>query len=165
MNLREIDKSALLDQLVAVVERDLAQCIAAQKVTSEGATHEESRPENDKDTRALESSYLARGQARRVVELQEALTRLSAVTPRRFDGEHPIQSTALVELVLDDDSIELCWLLPVAGGVHLNANGVTITTVTLSAPLGHGLVGRTQGESFEVQLPHGPREYLIGSIA
>jgi len=43
---------------------------SAQRTVVEGATHEENKPENDKDTRALEQSYLARGQAQRVVELQ-----------------------------------------------------------------------------------------------
>ena len=42
---------------------DLATLEKAQHATQAAATHEEAKPENDKDTRALEQSYLARGQA------------------------------------------------------------------------------------------------------
>ena len=45
------------------VAADLASLQRAHRATVEGATHEEAKPENDKDTRALEQSYLARGQS------------------------------------------------------------------------------------------------------
>ena len=49
---------------------------------TEGATHSEARPENDKDTRGLELSYLARGQAQRVAELQIVLGAVSEMRLR-----------------------------------------------------------------------------------
>ncbi|HWZ89090.1 MAG TPA: hypothetical protein VNW92_09580, partial [Polyangiaceae bacterium] len=60
------DKARILSLLRARVAADLATMSAAQRAVVVGATHEENRPENDKDTRALEQSYLARGQAQRV---------------------------------------------------------------------------------------------------
>ena len=66
-----VDKVEILKLLRERVSADLATMSAAQRAVVDGATHEENRPENDKDTRALEQSYLARGQAQRVVELQE----------------------------------------------------------------------------------------------
>jgi hypothetical protein len=48
------EKSVLLSELVSKVEIELAAAVLAQKTTHEGATHEQAKPENDKDTRALE---------------------------------------------------------------------------------------------------------------
>src|ERR1700761_8976870 len=72
------NKPEILKLLSEQVSADLAVMSAAQRTVVDGATHEENRPENDKDTRALEQSYLARGQAQRVVELQDALNKLKA---------------------------------------------------------------------------------------
>ncbi|HEX2686728.1 MAG TPA: hypothetical protein VHN14_08920, partial [Kofleriaceae bacterium] len=57
------DKATLKAELVAqlVAALDLAQ--RAHAAALEGATHAEARAENPKDTRGLEQSYLARGQA------------------------------------------------------------------------------------------------------
>lgn len=51
--------------LIAALERTLELLERAHADAAEGATHEEAKPEDDKDTRALEQSYLARGQAQR----------------------------------------------------------------------------------------------------
>src|SRR3954465_14895853 len=96
-----IDKRDILSLLRESVSADLATMSAAQRVVVDGATHEENRPENDKDTRALEQSYLARGQAQRVVELQDALNLLKALELRAFEAASPIALGALV--ALDDD--------------------------------------------------------------
>ena len=50
-------------------------------------THEESRAENDKDTRAIEASYLALGLARRVVELRPRVETRAGAGVRDPSGE------------------------------------------------------------------------------
>ena len=54
-------KTQLRDELLAVLAAQLAVADRAHQASLEGATHEEAKPENNKDTRALEQSYLARG--------------------------------------------------------------------------------------------------------
>src|SRR3954465_10121616 len=93
-----IDKRDILSLLRESVSADLATMSAAQRIVVDGATHEENRPENDKDTRALEQSYLARGQAQRVVELQGALNQLKAMELRDFSAGAAIALGALVAL-------------------------------------------------------------------
>jgi hypothetical protein len=56
-------KAQLKAELVTILEGTLAGLERAHADARAGATHEEAKPENDKDTRALEQSYLARGQA------------------------------------------------------------------------------------------------------
>ena len=54
-----MDKNALRDELVARVAEELEALERAHRAVMEAATHEEAKPENDKDTRALEQSYLS----------------------------------------------------------------------------------------------------------
>ena len=74
------DKTAVREALEAALERALETMVNAARTTREGAIHEDSRAEGDKDMRSTEQSYLARGQAMRVEELAEQLQRLRTAT-------------------------------------------------------------------------------------
>ena len=65
------EKHRVLSAVVEKLSEVLAQMAQAAEETRKDATHEEAKPENDKDTRALEQSYLARGQAMRAEQLAE----------------------------------------------------------------------------------------------
>ncbi|HSC88858.1 MAG TPA: hypothetical protein VLC09_16360, partial [Polyangiaceae bacterium] len=89
-SLSNLDKAALLAELIGRLERDLESITAAQKATQEGATHEENRSESDKDMRATEVSYLARGQAERVMTLRDELALLRGLPLKVFDDSSPL---------------------------------------------------------------------------
>lgn len=144
-------KSALRAELVAQLEAALAAATAAHAATVAGATHAEAKPENDKDTRALEQQYLARGQAQRVVELQDALTELANWVPRGFGEDDAVGLGALV--TLDEDGDERQVFVAPAGGGNQLAGGIQV--VTPKSPLGALLVGKHAGD--EVELKAGPR--------
>ena len=124
-----IDKSRVRAALVARIEGDLAIATEAQRRTQSGATHEESKPENDKDTRAIESSYLARGQAQRVVELTHELTVATALELRTFGEDSPIAVSALVGLD-DGDKTGFYFLSPAGGGLTLEVGEVAVRVLT-----------------------------------
>jgi hypothetical protein len=158
-----IDKARVLAALRARLERDLAVATDAQRQTQSGATHEESKPENDKDTRALESSYLARGQAQRVLELTQALASASAFVLRTYGPDSPIGASALVAL---DDGSDMAhyFLAPIGGGLMFDVDGVVVRVLTPASPLGRALVGQTEGADIEVQTPQGLRQYSIAAV-
>ena len=52
------------------------------RATARSATHAEAKQENDKDTRALEETYLAAGQAQRVAELELDLVEIRSLGTR-----------------------------------------------------------------------------------
>jgi transcription elongation GreA/GreB family factor len=158
-----LEKSRVRAVLVARLERDLAVVAEAQRRTQRGATHEESKPENDKDTRALESSYLARGQAQRVVELTNELALASALELRRFDDGSPITVSALVELD-DGERSSFYFLSPVGGGLTLDVDGVAVRVLTPQAPLGRALLGQALGSDVEVMTPQGLRQYSVAGV-
>ena len=159
-----IDKREILRLLRESVMADLATMSAAQRVVVDGATHEENRPENDKDTRALEQSYLARGQAQRVVELQDALNLLKTLEPRTFAAESRIALGALVAL---DDGGELVhyFIAPAGGGVRVSVAEVEVRVVTPQSPIARALLGKREGDDLELRTPQGVRECSIASVS
>lgn len=159
-----IDKAPLLQRLLERLTRDLELAEQAQRATQAGATHEESRPENDKDTRALESSYLARGQAKRVLELTGEIQSLRLLEQRAFEPTMPIALSALVELTTDDEGRLTYWLAPAGAGAQLELEGRTVRVVTPRSPLGRALIGRVCGDVVEVQTPQGLVEYEVAAV-
>lgn len=158
-----VDKGRVRAALVARLEADLATVAEAQRRTQSGATHEESKPENDKDTRALESSYLARGQAQRVVELTNELAIASALELRSFVGQSPIAVSALVGLD-DGERIGFYFVSPAGGGLTLDVDGTVVRVLTPQAPLGRALLGQQLGNDIEVKTPQGLRQYTVASV-
>jgi transcription elongation GreA/GreB family factor len=140
-------KAALKGELERLLAADLASRESAHHAAMEAATHEEAKPENDKDTRALEQSYLARGEALRVEELRQGLADVRGMTTRAFREDDPVALGALVT-VDDVDRVLVYWLAPYGGGTRL-AEG-TIQVVTPRSPLGKALLGKRSGDECEL---------------
>lgn len=167
--LEHIDKSALLLALRGHLEQELSQLLKAQRSTQEGATHEESRAENDKDTRALESTYLARGLSERVAQLENGLKATLGLKPRTFGADDPVALGALVAVELGPQ--EAFYLVAPAGAgarlnlpTHLELKSQHVQIVTTKSPLGQALLGKYVDDDFEVQTPQGRREGTITAI-
>ena len=155
------DKAALKAELIAVIAAALDAAQRAHAAAIEGATHAEARAENAKDTRGLEQSYVARGHAQRVAELEAGLAAVTALALRQFSPGDPI---ALGALVTVDDAGERkqLFLAPHGGGSAL-AGGVQ--AVTPSSPLGRALLGKHVDDDVELRLPGGPRSLLVVAVA
>ncbi len=154
------DKQEILKLLRERVSADLATMVAAQRTVVDGATHEENKPENDKDTRALEQSYLARGQAQRVVELQDALNQLNALELLTFRADSPIVLSALVSLD-DGDQETHYFIAPAGGGERVKLGKVEVRVVTPQSPIARALLGKRQGDDLELRTPQGVSECSI----
>jgi transcription elongation GreA/GreB family factor len=155
------DKTTLHAELCAHLEQALAQARAAHAAAIEGAFHPEAKAENDKDTRGLEQSYLARGQAQRVVELETALADVTVMELRTFTKRDKVLRGALVQ-VGEDDSDRWYFLAPGGGGTELS-NGVQV--ITPVSPLGRVLLGKQVGDSVELRVAAKVRELEILDIA
>jgi transcription elongation GreA/GreB family factor len=140
-------KQQLLAELLSTIAAELAAAERAYRATREGATHEEAKPENDKDTRALEQSYLARGQAKRIEELRAGIAALEAMKVGAFPEGTAVALGAVVEL--SEESGDTTVLVAPCGGGSKLANG-DVQVVTPQSPLGRGLLGKRQGDECEV---------------
>jgi len=153
-----IDKTELVRELCAALAEKERLTAQQADAAHQAATHEESVPENDKDTRALESSYLAGAQAARARELKAIQNALSFVPLRDFGARGEIGLTAVVTLRFAGKSL-LYFIMPHGGGFKLHHG--TVTVVTPEAALGQGLIGLTAGEALTV----GGRDYEVAEIA
>ena len=156
----KFSKRHILDALIATIESEIAARIRNAEATTKGATHEEARPENDKDTRALEATYLARGQAMRVEELQDALAKIRFLNIRDFEEDELIDIGALVTLETDGELAHLL-LIPEGGGRVIEIDGQSIKVINPASPLGRALVDKRVGDEFELPLGGRIREYEV----
>ncbi|MBX3041656.1 MAG: hypothetical protein KF789_13200 [Bdellovibrionaceae bacterium] len=158
-----MDKKKLLQTICAQLEKDLVALKAAAAQSYDAATNEESRPENQYDTRALESSYLAGAQAHRVKDVEASLTVFKFVEIKKFDADTPIGPTALVRLSIKDKE-NMLFILPTGGGVTVEFEGQTIQVLTAKSPLGEALQGLYEGDAAIVEKGDQTLEYEIISV-
>lgn len=152
-------KKTLKGELVAALEATLASLQAAHAAAREGATHEEAKPENDKDTRALEQSYLARGQAMRIEALKAGL---AAVVAMSVEATGIARSGAVIDAE-DDDGASVCFFLaPEGGGLKLTGG---VLVVTPASPLGAALLGKRAGDEAELLRAGAPRQLSVVRVS
>ncbi len=158
------DKKRVLEAVVARLGETLAQMATTAEQTRKDATHEEAKPENDKDTRALEQSYLARGQAMRAEELVQQREMLRFLPLSRFGPDDALKASALVMLESEEGS-RCIFIAPYGGGTEVVVDGVSVLVVTAASPLGKAVVGRALGDDVEVRVRGALREYAIVEVA
>jgi len=155
------DKTSLRAELHAQLTQALETARAAHAAAIEGATHPEAKAENDKDTRGLEQSYVARGQAQRVAELEAAVADVGRLKLRAFAAGDPVAISALV-VVAEGDTRHRYFVAP-AGGGNMLAGDVQV--ITPASPLGRALLGKRVDDEVEVRLAGKLRELAILEIA
>lgn len=154
------DKAALKAELVEQLALALASAERAHAAAIEGATHTEARSENSKDTRGLEQSYLARGQAQRVAELAAAVAEVGALALRSFAKGDPVALGAVV--TIEEAGARHRWFLAPGGGGSVLAGEIAV--VTPISPLGRALIGKRIDDEVEVRLPGRVRALTIVAL-
>jgi transcription elongation GreA/GreB family factor len=152
-------KQELHAELLSTIAAELAGAERAYHATLQGARHEEAKPENDKDTRALEQTYLARGQAKRIEELRAGIAALEGMRSGVFAEGAVVALGAVVELSEETAPDTTVFVAPCGGGSKL-ANGA-VQVVTPQSPLGRGLLGKRGGDECEVAVGGKTRQLTI----
>ena len=155
-----MNKKNLLQILIQSMENEVPELMAAARATYDAATNEESRPENEYDTRGLEASYLAGAQAKRVAELEKDIHELKQLQIQSFNNQSPIRSTALIEVDHLDKTYWM-FLLPRGGGRFVVHDGQKIQVITPTSPLGESLLGLKVGDVAIVESTDDTKEYEI----
>lgn len=142
-------KSLLLEKIRLELRSQLDRLSKAAFEAHAAATDPGSKAEGKYDTRSLEASYLAAGQARQVDELAAAVRIFEALSLPHFQLDDEIDAGALVELELGG---ERCFflLVPASGGLVLEHEGVEVTLLTPASGLYRNLLEMRVGESLKV---------------
>lgn len=151
---------AFIDQL----RSELESITAAAKNSINVATNQEHQAKSKYDTFSLESSYLARGQAKRVEELADALERLEMLPLKDLDETSPIQLSALIHLEAGDGEKRCLFFGPAGGGEEISVNGEDVIIVTSSSPLGQAVLGKKVGDSFQMKMGIDTQTFTVVSV-
>lgn len=158
-----MDKKKLVETIMAQLTADMAVLKEAALATYEAATHEESKPENEYDTRGLEASYLAGAQAKRIAEIEELLVIYKHLILKDFGPQDKINATALVELELKGKH-SFFFIMAKGGGISVQFEGKTIQVITPATPLGEALQDLRKGDIAVVETGSQVREYEIVNV-
>lgn len=158
-----MNKSSLIQHVIQKLEAELVALKAAALETYAAATGDESKPENKYDTRALEASYLAGAQAKRVRDTEASLAVFRVLKPKSFTATSQIESTALVEVDLDGKTT-FVFIAPARGSLTIDFDGRSIQVITPQSPLGEGLLGLRVGDLAKIDQGSRQLEYEIISV-
>ncbi|AZZ38259.1 hypothetical protein CIK05_01850 [Bdellovibrio sp. qaytius] len=158
-----MDKAALVQKIKSDLQESFEILKAAALATYEDATHEESKPENEYDTRGLEASYLAGAQGKRLAEIEEVFAVYKFLKLRELSATDAIQLSAIVEVQHNNKTLHL-FLVPKGGGMTVAFDGLNIQVVASSSPLGESLLGLHVDDVAIVESPARTLEYDIIAI-
>ena len=153
-------KNTVLAALIEKLESDFKTLKHAALATYEDATHEESKPENKYDTRALEASYLAGAQAQRVADTAEILLFCQNLKIR---NQNKVGIGALVE-VISNEKINYFFYLPTGGGIMIQVDEKIISIISPASPLGKAIHGLEPGDIAEIEMNSIKKLYEIISV-
>ena len=159
-----IVKNSLLNQLIEQAKKELDALESAALATHSYATDQEFKSESKYDTRALEASYLAEAEAKRVEELKLEIQILEEVDVDASAKYGEISIGALVELSFNN-IVKKYFLIPTAGGTVLDVDGEQVVVVSVFSPIGDAMLGLKAGDDFEVETPKFNRTYQIVSFS
>lgn len=141
-------KSLLLERVRNELRSQLDRLTRAAQEAHAAATDPGSRAEGKYDTRSLEASYLAVGQARQVAEIAEALRIFEGLTLPSFSGDDEIDAGALVMVDLNGETS--CFLLvPTSGGLVVEHEGMEVTLLTPDSGLYRSLLEMKVGDTLD----------------
>lgn len=141
-------KAALLEHIRGELRARLDLLARAAMEAHAAATDTGSKAEGKYDTRSLEASYLAAGQAKQVDELADSLRLFDALSLPDFGMEEAIDAGALVEVELAGAS-SFFLLVPASGGLVVTHRGLEITLLTPASPLYQKLLGLRIGDTLD----------------
>ncbi len=152
MTPKKIDKKELVSLVIKYLKKELAQAVSAANEAHAAAVDDQSVAETQYDTLAIEASYLAEGQSRRVQELQEAIFSYQNLILVEFDESKPIALSALVQLNTDNKKQHWFFIGPAAGGFRCQLNEQHITVISPKSPIGNSLMQKFEEDDIDVLL-------------
>jgi transcription elongation GreA/GreB family factor len=156
-----ISRAKAIAAILAEVSAELSAMESLAGDARDEATSSETKSEGKYDTRATEASYLARGQAWRIVELGRLAAWMEALDPNQSHKESVVQVGALVQITGARE--EQLFLAPI-GGAKAEVDGITIRVISPASPLGEAMAELEVGDAFEIESPRGTLQYEITGI-
>lgn len=156
-----IDKKKIVEALVEKLNTELKELEGAARSARDLATSSESKSEGKYDTRAIEASYLAGAQSKRVEEIKMDIQMLEDLDVNSTSTKLQLGSLALINC---NGQERFYFLSSTSGGSMLMIDNHPILVISVFSPIGDAALGLGVGESFEVETPKESREYEVKNI-
>lgn len=151
-----IDKTIIIEQITAQLKKELSLTLIAANNAHKAATDDQSVAETQYDTLAIEQSYLAEGQSRRVDEIKYAIKRLQSIPPEALTTKLKINIGSVVQLEKDIDKQQWFFLAPVAGGYRckltVQDNTINMVVITPESPLGKAMMNKQLDDEINIKI-------------
>jgi transcription elongation GreA/GreB family factor len=158
-----LNKKAIVEKIIEALKAELQNYEHSAREARAGATDPQSKAENKYDTRGLESSYLAMGQSRQIIEVMQALQKFETLPLRVFNKRDPIDIGALVT-VEQKNGRSVYFVGPLAGGTEVECDNEEVLVITPQSPLGQQLTGLRRGEKFQMLLGKTRESFTVTSV-
>ncbi len=145
-----MDKPSAIQSFKDQLQSQHQRALAAVASAAEGATGDDAKAESKYDTRGLESSYLAAGQAEVADEIARIIGVVERYEFRDFSETDPIDIGALV--CIDFEGDQDWYLIAPGGGGGLEctaSDGDVATILGPKSPLTQRLSEKKSGETLE----------------
>jgi len=152
-----LEKKLILESLLENLRKELKEVESAANSTKDLATADDLKSEGKYDTRAIEASYLASAQQKRVEEIKIDIQMLEDL---ELHPSEQLQMGSLALLEYNNQS-RYYFLTSTSGGTMLTINGQAVLVISVFSPIGNEALGLKKGESFEVETPKELRNYKI----
>ncbi|MFA6238354.1 MAG: hypothetical protein WC635_13560 [Bacteriovorax sp.] len=152
-----LDKKIILKKLIENLNVELEEVEGAAKSTRDFATQDDLKSEGKYDTRAIEASYLASAQMKRVDEIKTDIQMLEEI---EIQDSTKIQMGSLA-LIEHNGNSRYYFLTSTSGGTMLKIDNETVMVISVFSPLGNGALGLIEGECFDVETPKEMRTYNV----
>ncbi len=141
-----MNKEHLIQAIIKSLNCDHQSLLLAARAAHSAATDSENSPDNKYETLALESSYIAQGQANRASEIRQTLDLYRNLTAKNFNIGDKVYLTALVVIESNQGCRRSLFLGPAAGGLKVIVDQEEVVLITPDSPLGRDLLGKEVGD-------------------
>ncbi|HCM46439.1 MAG TPA: hypothetical protein DIS98_02640 [Colwellia sp.] len=146
------NKKKIIEIVITELSKEYQQAIDAANDAHAAAVDDQSVAETQYDTLAIEASYLAEGQSKRVIEFKHAIDAYKALSIIEFNCDSYIALGALVQLSADLKANHWFFIGPAAGGFRCQLDEINITVISPQSPMGTALIGKQQDDDIEIIL-------------
>ena len=164
-----MNKKLVVQGFLETFQRELSTLTHSAKEAHEAATHTETRAEDRHDTFAIEASYLAAGQAKRVSEIAQMIEEYQHYLEDSASSHQRISlgTLAVIQQISSDlkpllnSKKMISFIAKTGGGTQIKVENEVITVITPNSPLGEPLLSSKTGDEFSVEAKSGIREYKV----
>lgn len=158
-----IDKKKIVELLIEKLNSELVEVENAARSTRDLATASDLKSEGKYDTRAIEASYLASAQNKRVEEIKLDIQMLEDLEILVETPATKLQLGSL-GLIRCNNQERFYFISSTSGGSMLLVDEKPILVISVFSPIGDAALGLGAGESFEVETPKEIRQYEVVQV-